>query len=142
MTRRTSIEPLFEKRHEVTLVMPTPDSRPKAEVDEEGNEISQPSLSSVYGFLLADEGLADPNEVTVKQVNPTTVAALAEVVASEGHIELESVGFQIGDVITFIGDDEVNDPADVEQILLTSVEWGSQVSIRVQRGLPHPFNSD
>jgi mono/diheme cytochrome c family protein len=86
------------------------------------------ALWQVYGLQLADQGLLDARDVTVSVVKPESPAAEAQ--------------FQIGDVLYYVNDvDVANERNLVYRYLLDSVAWGKPLTVRVNRGLPHPFSS-
>lgn len=132
----SAVNPFFEHAHEVVLKIVAPDSKPEASEDEE-----QPSLADAYGFSLSAAGLIDAEDVTVNQIIPGSMAATASVIRSEWDVENETSGFQVGDIIRFIGSDKVISNQDVEQILLRDADWGNEIEVRVERGLPHPYAS-
>lgn len=132
----SAVKPAYEHQHEITLTLTLPSEEP---IVEEGD--SEPTLLSVYGFELAGKGLVNPNDVTVRNVVAGSLAVKAPVIESEYGVESESIGLQPGDVIAFIDTDEIHSPQDVHQILLRDANWGSVVTLRVIRGLPHPFST-
>ena len=136
----SAVNPFFEHEHEVVLQIVAPDSRPEPEENEEGN-VEQPTLAKTYGFALAEAGLIDAEDVTVNQIIPGSMSATANIIRSEWDVEKETSGFQVGDIIRFIGKDKVNSNQDVEQILLRDANWGETIEVRVERGLPHPYAS-
>ena len=84
-------------------------------------------LDAAYGMLLADRGLLNKNDVTVRVVYPETPAARA--------------GLIVGDVIEQVGDAPVIDRQSALTFLLDQVEWGKPLELTVRRGLPHPYAS-
>jgi mono/diheme cytochrome c family protein len=140
----SAVAPAYEHEHRVTLLVQTPDAKPKPKevTHEDGSvETQLPSLLRDYGFALADTGLLNDADVTISQIMPGSEAAKAVVTFSEYGVENESVGFLVGDVIEFIGPDKVLSPNDVEQMLMRDASWGSTFEIRIRRGLAHPFSS-
>ncbi|MBI5666754.1 MAG: PDZ domain-containing protein [Chloroflexi bacterium] len=74
-----------------------------------------PGMASLFGLRLeqTDEGLV------VREVEPDSAAAEA--------------GFEVGDVITKVGDTEIRQPSDILQAL-TSLDTSQPVTVEVQRG--------
>lgn len=111
---------LPDDQREQEVLLPTPDSKPE---DGEG-------LRESYGIVLAEEGVINYADVTVKYVIPDGVAAKA--------------GLQSGDVIKLVGDEPVYTNATVENYLIDQrTEWGeeSPASLTIKRGLDHPFTT-
>ncbi|NQU23746.1 MAG: c-type cytochrome [Candidatus Nealsonbacteria bacterium] len=113
-----------EKTFAVELA--TPKAAPEPEKDDDANE-SVPSLQSVYGLVLARQGLLDPQAATVARVLPRTAAADARLA--------------LGDVIVKVGEQAVGGPAAVEKRLLEKVAWGKPLELEIRRGLPQPYCS-
>lgn len=132
----SATEPLYHEATVVKLQLPTPEDRPETVVDEETGETIKPTLASVFGIALANEGLVSPNDVTISQVFPETPAALASPV--EGSSQS---GLQVGDVIAYVGADKVRSAVDAERYLMNIDNWGEPVSLTIVRGLPQPFSS-
>ena len=136
----SAVDPFLQHAHEVTFRILTPDSAPEPTEDEAGESVP-PTLASVYGFDLAERGLIDDEDVTIKQIIPNSIATSSKPVSSEWELKNETTGFLVGDIIRFVGGDKVNSPYEVEQILLRDANWGEEIEIRVERGLPHPYSS-
>lgn len=150
----SAIDPLYEEAHTVELVLNTPESDPTSATasetaegaESEGasesgetsadSEAAESSLLSVYGIELAPYGLVEASAVTVRQVLPNSLAATAKVVDGA-----PTDGIRVGDVIRFVGNDQVLSQAKAEEFLLRNVKWGEPVKIRVERGLPQPYSS-
>jgi cytochrome c2 len=118
------INPGYESLQDVTLKIETPKKAPTITNDSKGQASA---LESVYGLKLADQGLIVPDDVTIEVVWPRTAAARA--------------GIQAGDVVRFISDVKATEKQRVYTYLLQSVKWGQPVTIKVERGVPHPFSS-
>ncbi len=132
----SAVDPLYETAHVVELELMTPDEEPTVEDSNAGDSAAQPSLFSVYGIDLAGEGLIDPNDVTIRQVLPESLAALAR--ASSGD---HRDGLMVGDVIAYVRNDKVLSVGEATRYLLRDVEWGKPVKVTVVRGLPQPYSS-
>jgi cytochrome c2 len=118
----SATDPGYESVHRVTLSLATPKEAPKA-----GDDGKAPSIRSIYGMTLADEGLIDAKDVTIEVVWPQTPAAVAM---------LDS-----GDVIEQINGVKILDRAMANRYLVQSVKWGTPLSLVVRRGVPGPYNS-
>ena len=116
-----------------------------------------------YGLMLAEEGLLDPTEVTVKLVRQQAPAAQAQVVLSAEVAEQRSAdairqellkpvdvglptvgadaGIQTGDVIELINGRPIRDRQRALARLYEALESGETLEITVRRGLPHPYAS-
>jgi len=117
----TATDPLYptipEKQRDLAVTMSTPDEQPKA-----GS-----TLLDVYGMALSDVGIIDEGDVTVHYVLPNSRAAKA--------------GIESGDVIRAIDGSSPNSPAAATQWLLEFVNWGKPVTMKLRRGLDHPFTT-
>jgi len=118
--------PAFRGEEVLTVELATPKQAPQPEEDEQGRTI-EPTLESVYGLVLAEEGIVDPREPTVEQVRESTPAAFARL--------------RLGDVIVKVNDVSIHDRQTLRQQLLEDVEWGQAVSLDIRRGLSHPYGS-
>jgi cytochrome c2 len=105
---------------------------PQAAGDEAGQK-APPTLEGMYGLVLAEEGIVDPNVVTIQRVLPKTPAANA--------------GLLVGDAILKIDGQEVVDRAAAQTRLLEQVERGGPptegrpLRLEIRRGLPQPYSS-
>ncbi|MBI2824847.1 MAG: c-type cytochrome [Planctomycetia bacterium] len=85
-------------------------------------------LQTLYGLELADKGLIDPRDVTVRVVRSLSPGAEARL--------------EIGDIFRYINDVAVDKSRDlVYRYLLETVSWGKPITLRVDRGLPNPYSS-
>jgi cytochrome c551/c552 len=138
----SAVLPLYEAGHERVLQVTPPESRPESlEAEEQGpltQELLERSLREIYGLELADNGLVEAGQVTVRRVLPETLAATA---ALTDGMEDDSPGFGVGDVLLYVNQDKVLSLQDAYRFLLRDVRWGEPLSIRVRRGLPQPFSS-
>jgi len=108
------------------LQLPTPAESPRPQGNREGTP-GEPTLERIWGLVLAERGILDPQAATVLRVVPMTPAADARL--------------QVGDVILKIGDQPITRPADVGKVLLGSEARGRPISLEVRRGLPQPYCS-
>lgn len=133
----SAVDPLYEDAHLVEFALNTPESEPATEAAAEGEEApAAPSLLSVYGIDIASSGLVESTSVTVRHVLPNSLAATAKVVSGS-----DTDGIKVGDVLRFVGNDEVLSLNKAQEFLLSNVKWGQPVRVRVERGLPQPFSS-
>jgi len=116
----------FGGRRLLTVELATPEQAPQPAEDEQGRTM-EPTLDTVYGLVLADEGILDPREPTVEQVREGTPAAFAKL--------------RLGDVILKVNEVSIRDRQTLGEELLRRVEWGKPVSLEIRRGLPHPYGS-
>jgi cytochrome c551/c552 len=140
-----ALQPGYEPIQALTLTLATPKTDPnevkpaatkpadakakdKPASDKTAEAKPEPAtLTQVYGMKLADKGLIDPADVTVEVVWPETAAARAELLP--------------GDVVTHINDVKMLDKSKAMTYLLGSVDWGKPLTIKVRRGVPHPFST-
>jgi len=108
------------------LQLPAPAEAPRPQGNRQGTQ-REPTLERVYGLVLAERGILEPQAGTVLRIVPMTPAADARL--------------QVGDVILKIGDQPITRPADVGNILLGNAVPGRGVSLEVRRGLPQPYCS-
>ncbi|MEQ8785875.1 MAG: c-type cytochrome [Pirellulaceae bacterium] len=151
-----------EKTFELVMRTPTPEQLKEFTGDD------APTIEAAYGFRVADRGLLEYDAVTVSFVRPaseqtpqSTLAAQARI-ASDQHLELtgeeirrrlleatgdvkqspaERPGLMAGDIIEFVGKEQVNNSTDLRKYLLDSVAWGEPVRLKVRRGLPEPYTT-
>lgn len=128
----SAVLPGFEPVTRLTLSLPTPATPPAEAAATEGQPVStsvaqRKLLEEVYGLALSDQGLLSEKDVTVQVVWPLKPGAQA--------------GLKAGDIIEFVGGTKVTGPDIVARTLVESVTWGQPISLRVRRGLPHPFSS-
>jgi cytochrome c2 len=137
----SAVEPLYDTAHVLEFELPTPEEPPTGSTsDGEGAaataQASRPSLLSVYGIGVAGEGLVNPDDVTIRQLLPDSLAAQARLLSGEG-----TDGLNVGDVLTHVRDSKVLSVDQAERYLLEQVKWGAPVRVKVVRGLPQPFSS-
>ncbi|MEM9659792.1 MAG: PDZ domain-containing protein, partial [Planctomycetota bacterium] len=101
----------------LTIEMTAPDDQPKDDA----------TLRDVYGLVLTDQGVVETPFVTVHYVLPETPAAVA--------------GLESGDVLLEVQGAQAYSPQAVKELLIDAVEPESTISIRVERGLDHPFTT-
>jgi len=128
---RTRAGMATEPRYEVagdpfTVTLATPDRQPQPTLDENG-ELQLPTVKSVYGLVLAEEGLLDADDVVVQGVLPRSAAADA--------------GLRIGDTIFKIGTARLRNREHALTILLQTALWGEPLKLTIERGLPNPYAS-
>ncbi len=85
------------------------------------------TLDSAYGIILAEEGMIDPEAVTVAVVLPETTAAKA--------------GLRTGDVLVKIDDEPVTDTGQAETALLQCAKEKKTAALEIERGVPQPYCS-
>ncbi len=110
-----------------TVRLGTPEEAPQPEANEDGSTGPAPTITSVYGIVLAPEGQIDADAVTIQVVVPESLAALA--------------GLRMGDIIQEINGGPVRSEADARHYLLEYVNWGEPLRMRIRRGLDQPFTS-
>lgn len=118
----TATDPAYptlpEEERDLTLTLQTPSSGPDA-----GS-----TLRDVYGMELSGDSLVGyADAVLVHYVLPESLAAQA--------------GLESGDVIVEAGDVPVYEPAAVRGFLLEQVNWGEPTTLKIRRGLNHPFTT-
>lgn len=146
-------------------------SRPEVPVDladdqqsEEGARAEQ--LKSLYGLMLAGQGLLNPGDVAIQYVHPTGPARKARRWTAMGRVaragdireqlmQVESdgasgrqldTGLRLGDVIVAVDGDEVPEGSPgvqwvTERLLraASTTNDATPLRISVRRGLPHPY---
>lgn len=132
----SAVEPLFEGQHEVVVRLMTPAEAPAG--DSSSGQPAEQTLESVYGIILAEQGLLDRDDVTVRGVVPASPAALAEAISGKAAGD---IGLQPGDIVTYVGGDKVLSNGELKEFLLQNISWGKPVELTVLRGLPHPYAS-
>jgi hypothetical protein len=150
---------------DVQLPALTPEELPKEVLDENGDPKSA-SLIDVLGIRLADEGLLNPNDVTVSLVQPKSAGARAQIVKpNSGPSELpaeairataaqqtgprlaEAEGFPrlpgllVGDVIEMINGSEYFESKQAAAALVQMARAGKPITLSIRRGLPNPYTS-
>ncbi|MFO0817775.1 MAG: hypothetical protein U1A77_07535 [Pirellulales bacterium] len=122
----------------------------------------QDLLEKVYGLRLAAEGLVNRDDVTVALVLPNSLAAAAPSALSAAQtkprtgseirsqiiqsvryksVEAPVTGLALGDTITQVNGNEVDEPGQVERMLLVTPNFGQAVTLSVRRGFAHPYTS-
>lgn len=120
--------PAYPHTQRLFVSLQTPESAPQDDQTDRGA-----LLEKVYGMRLAEAGLVNPDDVTIDVVRPYSAAAKAELAA--------------GDVIEAVApagsSDYVNilDRGMAYTYLLESVRWGRPLTLRIRRGLPHPYST-
>ncbi|MDG2382912.1 MAG: hypothetical protein P8N76_14680 [Pirellulaceae bacterium] len=133
----SAVDPLYAHRHEVVFEIILPETAPEATETADGEDV-EPTLASVYGIELADEGLVSVSEVTVRSVLPDSLAAFARHIS--GFVE-QADGLRVGDVLAFVNQDKVLSADQARRYLLDNAKWGETAKLTVRRGLPHPYSS-
>jgi len=136
----SAVDPAYPAARELVLLLQTPASRPQGQRDEAGRLV-EPTLESVYGIQVAEAGLVNPDEVTVRHVAPGSAAALAQVQAEDTTPGLVADGFRVGDVIRLVNQDKVLSGDQLGQFLLETATWGRPLRLTVRRGLPQPYTA-
>jgi len=111
----------------VSSTIPSSEEQPAGEPAREGTLDNREKLKRAYGFVLADQGIVNYEDVTVRFVVPDSPAAQA--------------GLESGDVLLQVGDMPMHAPTQVAGVLLQNVTWGAPVSLTIRRGLDHPFTT-
>lgn len=120
----SAVKPAFEPEHVSEFQLETPEIAPELE-REAAN--SPRALELVYGITLAEQGVLDPDDVTVSIVAPESLAANA--------------GVMPGDVLEKVNDAVILTKQHAVDQLIRLVEWGQTVTLTLRRGLPHPFST-
>ncbi|MCG8584486.1 MAG: hypothetical protein MI757_07235, partial [Pirellulales bacterium] len=132
-------EPGFPQEEILTLALNTPSSAPTESEDR--------TLRKMYGMDLANEGLFNPNDATIRMVWTQVLDAENEIVTS---LAAQS-GLQMADVIVRINGQQVRPSqkgglsvtsAEVARdLLLNPTEWGKPIELTIRRGFPQPFQT-
>jgi len=120
-------QPAFNMPRELTVRLATPRQAP-----------DPPSLEDVYGLVLAERGILDPDVATIVRIAPKSLAADAKLC--------------VGDAIAGVdlaarpsSQQPARPPSmsrlEVEKALLEEIEWGTPATLHIRRGLPQPFCS-
>lgn len=151
------VDPGYPHAQVVTVQMATPEARPEPATSE-GGATSEPTLEDVYGMRLAD-GELKPGEIRIAAVWPERPAARAAQIGKslpqevtlpnppgtlpEDHATVYNLpaGLRPGDVILQVNDVKIDSATAAKRELLENVTWGQPVSVRVRRGMEHPFSS-
>jgi mono/diheme cytochrome c family protein len=154
----TPHQPAIPGPQELTLVWD-----PSSASDEALKDAISMQPEEAWGIRLADEGLLASDELTVCYVHPQSPAAearLAPASADQAPISgrqlreslLQSpssttlaasprLGTMIGDVILRVGGTKVQSRRELRARLAAAQEAGESLTLRVRRGLPHPFST-
>ena len=119
-------EPLYCEAESVSVALPSPAERPappEGDPDADGNE----RLEAAYGLQLSPRGLFKEEDPTVSVVVPGGIAAQS--------------GLQVGDVLTEIDGVKTLARRVAVDGLLETPKWGSQLAVKVRRGVPEPYTS-
>ena len=154
----SAVDPKFESAHELTFALQSPTreelaellgAAPPDEENEDGEDPNSegaaevdPTASDVYGFMLADQGVLNRDDVTISYVrnqSPAAKARLAEDEVSVQYLSTELIeasasaafevegkrwpqfGFQAGDVIVSIGGDAILSANDIRRMVLDTI---------------------
>jgi cbb3-type cytochrome oxidase cytochrome c subunit len=134
----SATEPAYQDARTIHLTLTAPEEAPEPVLDDEGNALPR-TLEQVFGFSVAETGLVQSSEATVSHVVGESLAAKAAL--DHADAELADPGLQVGDVVTFVNDDEVTYPGQVHEMLIGGLQWGESFRLTVRRGLPEPFAS-
>jgi cbb3-type cytochrome oxidase cytochrome c subunit len=115
--------PRAERERIVQMATPAEAPQPTGEA---GAQL-QPTITSVYGIVLAPYGQVEKDAVTIQVVAPESLAAMA--------------GLQMGDILLAVNGGPIRSAADAEHYLLSEPEWGQPLSVKIRRGLAQPFTS-
>jgi len=123
--------PAYPARPENLLTIPlkTPAEAPAALIASPPTEAKERArwVETLYGLQLADRGLMKATDVTISVARNVTPAADA--------------GLQVGDVIKEINGVIISDHEAAYRGLLSGIDWGKPLTLKIERGLPHPFSS-
>lgn len=120
----SAVDPAYEHAHLMTIALATPKKEPAVE---EYSKTPNERLRALYGLMLAQRGLLDPNDVTVEAVF-IGGAAIAS-------------GLRAGDVIEKVNGVKILSSEDADNYLAKTVTWGKPLELTVRRGMPHPYAS-
>jgi cytochrome c2 len=159
----SAVKSAYSPERTIVFTMSAPDSFDEADIPKNANwdalERQANRVRAVYGMGLADEGLIDPDDVTVRFVRQQSLAAQARAFPARVdkavfpdefrgavfyHVESNptvDVGLLAGDVIEQINGDTVRDVRQAAYQLLAAAESGETLTLTVRRGLPHPYTS-
>ena len=158
----SATDPAYASLTTFDLVLRTParDELPEAK---DGKPLT---LSQVYGFSLAEEGLLDYNAVTVSFVRPAAGDSAASALAAQATVatgppqqtdgqKIRAAMFQsaadsadaaaaqrglmLGDVIDSVNGQKVFSPGEVRRFLLNDLKWGDSVRLTIRRGQQQPY---
>ena len=123
----SAIEPAYPEERELVFYVSANSDSDDSEVD----------LMSRFGIALAEVGLIDRDDVTIKSVVPLSPAATAMPVDGQDS----GKGLAVGDVLMYVNDDQVDSPQQATKLMLDDIDGGETVRVVVRRGLPQPFSS-
>ncbi|MFO0868227.1 MAG: hypothetical protein U0935_04710 [Pirellulales bacterium] len=124
--------------------------------------LNQDLLEKLFGLRLAVEGLVARDDVTVALVLPKSRAASAAAVPGDTRAgqatgqelrqgiiqtvanraaDVPPTGLALGDTIVRINGNDVDDPLEVERMLLTTADFGKPLELLVRRGFAQPYAS-
>lgn len=154
-----------EQLFKVQIPAIPPENLPAEDLDEEG--VPKPSaLIDVLGIRLADEGLLNPNDVTVSLVQPKSPGARAQIVKPnpqpaeipaneirESFAQLTGPrltpaeeyprlpGLLVGDVIETVNGSKYLGAKRAAAALVDLARSGKPITLEIRRGLPNPYTS-
>lgn len=158
----SATEPAYDREHEILFTLAAGEPLDDSYKDDETLDglVQQVNrVRAIYGLNLADQGLINPNDVTVRFVRDKSIAAAARAVSTEIEAALLpdeflpavlqqapekdalEVGLLPGDVIAEINGDAVKDVRQAVFQFLDAADEGRTLTLSVRRGLPQPYAS-
>lgn len=158
----SAVKPAYEPEHQILFTVAAGEPLDDAYEDDENLDALEQQVNrvrAIYGLNLADRGLINPDDVTIRYVRPKSIAAgasafsadietpvLPEVFVSTvlehtiANDKLE-IGLLPGDVIAEIDGDRVSDVRQAAFQFLNAADEGRTLTLTVRRGLPQPYTS-
>ncbi len=158
----SAVDPAISPERTILFTLPTAEPIDDADIPHTENmdalERQVNRVRATYGMGLADEGLLNSDDVTVRYVRPRSFAAQAraipalekavfpgefrDAVLHDGAAQtVLDVGLLPGDVLEEINGDVVGDVRQAAYQLLVAAENGESLTLKVRRGLPQPYTS-
>ena len=120
----SAVDPAYPVAVDTPVQLDTPKVEPS--VEEYTKELNE-RLKNLYGMILADRGLFNPDEITIEAVYPGGAAIRA--------------GLRSGDVIVKASGVSLLDKQMAENYLASQVAWGKPLELVIRRGVPEPYSS-
>lgn len=158
----SAVEPAYPAEHDMVFTLEPgeplgEDYQPNEALDPLEQQVNR--VRAIYGLNLADQGLVDPDDVTVRYVRPQSIAASARSVPLDleeaqlpdafraGVLQVDEaseampIGLLPGDVIAEIDGDRVADVRQAAFQFLDAADEGRSLTLTIRRGLPQPYTS-